>query len=932
MNIGLGNIGLGGLGISPAELQRRIAQYQSGIGSVPAPAPKPKPAPVVTQPQQPIIPKSYGKPIYGVGGRPNVTTPIPYRAPAPAPVVTPRPAPAPNRRRTRAEIEAPELLKPAPIKAVAPKPKPAPVVTPKPKPAPVAPKPVPVAPKPAPVAPKPAPIVPVAPKPAITDARVPGAGIDYVAPKPAPKPTPKPAAKPTKPSTEFSGLQDYRDKILSGGADYFKIDDVDEVDDYYDNAYEKAFGSIPGLSAIDVIGGEGGVGGGQVDYSPTRNLGDGEYRSYVSDVPEYLKGFKQPAKAEDTRNAYGSIAGVGGAKDTSAVLSDHYGYDITPTEEKVNVGSFGGNFETHSNATSEEISEFQSLVKPILKEQIPYLQATEGLDYQDALLESYKRDPMLQSLYAKYDVTPVRQTKDGSTYLYDPMSFSEIRTKEVKDSSVKDALKAAAMIAASLYGGAILGGSGMFGGTAAASTTAGTTAATGLSALAPSAVAASLGATAVPGALGSALAAGTTSAAITGITGGDTNDILKSFALAGAGGYAKGLSANAASLGEQVKAAETAAMLGQGSANEVTRLASAATNAANTAKTFNDVVSTGTFISRAVQGDVAGAVIGKFGDKFTTTALNKVGLDKEFLKDFNINQDDLTSGLVKTQLELAKGTDFDKALVRGLGEYIKEGGALAPNDMKTPEFIKRIGDAIAYTGKMFDDTIFEPVKDATKPVVDAARAVGRKVDDKVFEPVKKVVEATGSAVDDTLIQPVRKVAKAADDVTKPVREGVSDAVKAPVKVVGSAVDDTLIQPVRKVGKAIDDTTKPVREGVSDVVKDVVKATGLGIGDVIALLMGGAGGAGMGGAGVRGGTPGTITEESAPLFELAEEKEEKTDDVANFLASLTGNNPVVNVASGGMIQSSYGDLFDTIHQPKQTSGRTLDELLRIVGSR
>ena len=540
MNIGLGNIGLGGL--DQAELQRRIAQYQSGIGSVPAPAPapKPKPAPVVTQPQQPIIPKSYGKPTPDVGGRPNVTTPIPYRAPAPAPVVTPRPAPAPNRRRTRAEIEAPELFKPAPIKAVAPKP-------------------APVVPKPAPVVPKPKP-VPVAPKPAITDARVPGAGIDYVAPKPAAKP----AAKPTKPPTEFSGLQDYRDKIVSGGADYFKIDDVDEVDDYYDNAYEKAFGSIPGLSAIDVIGGEGGVGGGQVDYSPTRNLGDGEYRSFVSDVPEYLSGFKQPAKAEDTRNAYGSIAGVGGAKDTSAVLSDHYGYDITPTEEKVNVGSFGGNFETHSNATSEEISEFQSLVKPILKEQIPYLQATEGLDYQDALLESYKRDPMLQSLYAKYDVTPVRQTKDGSTYLYDPMSFSEIRTKEVKDSSVKDALKAAAMIAASLYGGALLGGSGMFGGTAAASTTAGTTAATGLSALAPSAVAASLGATAVPGALGSALAAGTTSAAITAATGGDTNDILKAFALSGAGGYAKGLSANAASLGEQVKAAETAAMLGQG--------------------------------------------------------------------------------------------------------------------------------------------------------------------------------------------------------------------------------------------------------------------------------------------------------------------------------------------------------------------------------
>ena len=49
MNIGLGSIGLGGL--DQAELQRRIAQYQLGIGSVPAPttAPKavaPKPTPV----------------------------------------------------------------------------------------------------------------------------------------------------------------------------------------------------------------------------------------------------------------------------------------------------------------------------------------------------------------------------------------------------------------------------------------------------------------------------------------------------------------------------------------------------------------------------------------------------------------------------------------------------------------------------------------------------------------------------------------------------------------------------------------------------------------------------------------------------------------------------------------------------------------------
>jgi hypothetical protein len=861
MNIGIGNIGLGGLGISPAELQRRIAQYQSGIGSVPAPAPKPKPAPVVTQPQQPIIPKSYGKPTPDVGGRPNVTTPIPYRGGPSAPSFGPKTTP-----------------------------------------------------RPAPVAPKPAPIVPVAPKPAITDARVPGAGIDYVAPKPTAKPvattdpvtaklnSPDPAivAKATEDlRSMYSGLGmnnkdisravspevakaleeptdakytmgKYKDFLMSGTSKNFYdvIDDVDELDDFYNKGYAgKVLGGI--TKPIEAT------------FTP---------EEYVDQTgsPEYLKGFKTVTNIADTKSAYGSIAGVDGIEDTSAVLSDHYGYDFNPVEEKVTPDSFGGNFETHSNATSEEISEFQSLVKPILKEQIPYLQATEGLSYQDALMEAYKRDPMLQSLYAKYDVTPVRQTKDGSTYLYDPMSFAEIRTKEVKDSSVQDALKMAAIIAASVYGGGFLANA--FAGAAGAAGAGAGAGAAGAGAGAAGA-GAGLGATIAGNAAASAL--------ITAATGGDMNDILKAAATAGltsgVGAYAEGLST----------AAETARVAAEG-AEKGSTLFNAAEAAKNTADTFNKVVNTGKFITRAVDGDVAGAVIGQFGEKFTTAALDKVGLKGEFLAKYNINQDDLTSGLVKTQMELAKGTDFDNALVRGFGEYIKEGGALAPNDMKTPEFIKRIGDAIAYTGKMFDDAIFEPVKDATQPAIDAARAVGKKVDDKVFEPVKETVEAAGSAVDDTLIQPVRKVAKAADD--------------------------TLIQPVREVGKAIDDTTKPVREGVSDVVKDVVKATGLGIGDVIALLMGGAGGAGMGGAGVRGGTPGTITEEASPLFKLAKEEEGQEDDVANFLASLTGNNPVVNVASGGMIQSSYGDLFDTIHQPKQTSDSTLNELLRIVGSR
>jgi hypothetical protein len=556
---------------------------------------------------------------------------------------------------------------------------------------------------------------------------------------------------------------------------------------------------------------------------------------------------------------------------------------------------FGGNLQTHTSSNAAELSEFQSLVRPILKEQIPYLQATEGLAYQDALVEAYKRDPMLQSLYAKYDVTPARQTKDGSSYLYDPMTYSEIRTKEVKDSSVKDAIKMAAIIAASVYGGGFLASSGMFGGGAGVAAGAAT-----------------------PGALGTGLAYGTASGLTTAVTGGDLEDVAKSFATAGitagAGAYAKGLASNAAELGKAAKGAETAAMLGKGSSMEVTRLAEAAKAAADTANTFNKTVKGVKFITKAVSGDAAGAAISLYGDNLTRGALDKAGFNEEFLDKYNINQDDLTAGLVKTQLEIAGGAEVGDALISGLGKYIQEGGAIGTPKIEAPEILSRAAKVLRTVGKGIDDKFIEPVKDAAKPIA-------------------KGIRKAGKGVDDTLIQPVREVGKAVDDVTKPIREGVSDAVKAPVKAVGSAVDDTLIQPVREVGKAvddtliqpvrevgkaIDDTTKPVREGVSDVVKDVVKATGLSLSDILALLMGGAGGAGMSGSGVRGGTPGIITEESAPLFTLKGEKE-KRDPLAEF---LMGNNPVVNAASGGMI-TNY---------TRQTPDSTLNELLRIVGSK
>jgi hypothetical protein len=451
-------------------------------------------------------------------------------------------------------------------------------------------------------------------------------------------------------TTLTSGIENYQ-KSLNTGADYFKIDDVDKVDDFYDNQFTS---SIMGMTA-----------------SPS------DYLAQV-DSPQYLANFNAPPTRENVADAWGKILIPSNAADTAAALSEHYGYEIQPRDQSL--GNFGGNLRTHTRSSKEQLEEFHSLVEPILEEQIPFLQVTEGLSYQDALLESYNRDPMLQALYQKYGVTPVRQTKDGSTYLYDPFSYSEIRTVEVKDTGVQDALKAVAIMVATAGAGSALGGY------LAAST----------SMSAP---------------LANAVGAAVASAGSTAATGGDTSDILRSAVLAGAGGYAEGL--------QQV--AETSqALAGAGAFSaQSSQLAAEAAKAAKDLERFNNVVKTAKFVDAAVNEDVLGGLVNLYGAEFTGKALDKLGLDQETLDDKygGIQRDDMTAGLVKMQQRLAGGADFEDALMDGFGTYIREGGTLG-FDVDTPEFIEQIGDAIKEAGRQFDDYILQPPKEAIEELVE----------------------------------------------------------------------------------------------------------------------------------------------------------------------------------------------------------------------
>jgi hypothetical protein len=269
-----------------------------------------------------------------------------------------------------------------------------------------------------------------------------------------------------------SAIDSYQNALTSG-ADYFDIDDVDLVDQYYDDIFRDTLGSEAGVfSAFDIIGGEGTMSGAGTPSDRIQIDSD----SYFANVnaPEYLRTFTAPATQETAVSAYQSISGLQDSEDIAATLSAHYGYNITPSEQTL--GRFGGNLQSHTGSSKDRLAEFHSFVEPILSEQIPYLQAVEGLTYENALIEAYKRDPMLQSLYAKYDVNPIRQTEDGSTYLYDPFTFGEIRTLEVKDPDISDIAGAVLpAIAASIFLNPFVGTLASSAATAIPGVTAGTT-------------------------------------------------------------------------------------------------------------------------------------------------------------------------------------------------------------------------------------------------------------------------------------------------------------------------------------------------------------------------------------------------------------------------------------------------------------------------
>jgi len=178
--------------------------------------------------------------------------------------------------------------------------------------------------------------------------------------------------------------------------------------------------------------------------------------------------------------------------------------------------------------------------------------------------------------------------------------------------------------------------------------------------------------------------------------------------------------------------------------------------------------------------DEEGKVVGRttLGKKYTTDALEKAGLtDKILSKEYNINQDDLVEGLVRTEKELVKGASLDDALLTGLGTYVKEGGSLSglPNlpdfpslsaVFKTPELLKKVEDTLRTVGSVVDDTVLQPPKEFVEAVAKATPSpkVIEDVARKAGSTAEDVVRTAGAVID----EPVQVIKEAAESIYEPL--------------------------------------------------------------------------------------------------------------------------------------------------------------------
>lgn len=204
-----------------------------------------------------------------------------------------------------------------------------------------------------------------------------------------------------------------------------------------------------------------------------------------------------------------------------------------------------------------------------------------------------------------------------------------------------------------------------------------------------------------------------------------------------------------------------------------------------------------------------GEVVGRttLGKKYTTDALEKTGLTAKILsKEYNINQDDLVEGLVRTEKELVKGASLDDALLKGVGTYVKEGGSLSGLPVpelnavfETPELLKKVEDALKTAGSVVDDTVLQPPKEFVEEYIEAVQSP---------KAIEDIIKEAGRAID----EPVQVAKEAAEAVYEPLGADVNFETSS-VDLDIPSVDLDTFKPSFSLAVAQPQPTKGVTESV-----------------------------------------------------------------------------------------------------------------------
>jgi len=491
--------------------------------------------------------------------------------------------------------------------------------------------------------------------------------------------------------------------------------------------------------------------------------------------------YDNPEAEITSESVQGAYQALTGAASPIEALSDYYGFDFQPA---VNEGANYTNASKYG-VSAETMSEFHSLVEPVLQKSLPYIQATQGLNYTDALEYAYTHDPMVAALYSKYGVDLYRQTKDGSTYIFDPIAGQEIRTLEVKDPKFKDFVPAIAIAALTAGAGSALGG-----------------------AIANSSLGASLGA-AGSNALGGAVAS-LGAAAAQGKTG---SDLLTAGVMGGIGGYAKGL-ANAAD--------EAFSAIDAATSTEAWDAAAAAYDTAQAAAdTAQTILNTARAVDAVANKNIAGAIdiglqlsgVGGL-ENVVEKNLSKLAGGQDTLVGLNVES--LTPAVTDVATNLISGKDFDEALVAGVSTYIRNEGSeilkslgdqfkgLGDFEFNTPEGIKGIEDWLK--------TNWDDIKNSD--FVEGIREAGRNIDDSFIQPVKTGLEGVVDTVDQLVDTP--DVVKSIEDTLKDLPQTVDNLVDTPDAI--KSIEDTLKDLPQTVDDLVD--TPDWVKSIEDTLKNI----------------------------------------------------------------------------------------------------------------